>query len=138
MTQLKFWMTALSTISIAGSIVLGSTSAEACIFNKMKSGADSSNSPKQISLDIKNSLTSKEAGITAGIAAAAAGLFGLGVLYRSRREADEPTVLSFENVEFVNDQQVLHPEAPGGELDVTASQATAVDSSTDKEVALTK
>ncbi|MDY7022359.1 MAG: hypothetical protein SWJ54_13550 [Cyanobacteriota bacterium] len=138
MTQLKFWMTALSTVSIAGSVVLGATSAEACLFNKMKSAGDSSNSPKQVSLDVKSALTSKEAGITAGIAAAAAGLFGLGAFYRSRREADQPTVLSFENVEEFNDEQVLHPEAPGGELDVTDSEVTAVEEFTQKEVALTK
>ncbi|WP_413160049.1 hypothetical protein ACL6C3_16660 [Capilliphycus salinus ALCB114379] len=139
MTQFKFLMTALSTVTIAGSVILGSTSAEACLYNKLKSGSNAFNSPDQVGFGWKDLLTSNDVAKAAGIAVATgtAGLFGLGFWSYRRREA-ELAAMSFEGEDQVNDEVKLHPEAPGGELEVKDNTATSDRESSQKQVVLTK
>lgn len=139
MTQFKFLITALSTVSIAGSIILGSTSAEACLYNKLKSGTSRFNSTDKIAVNWKNLLTSKDIAKAAGIAAATgtAGFLGLGLWYQRRRQA-ELAAMSFDNVDEVNDGAKVHPEAPGGELEMQENTATSKEESTQKEVVFSK
>ncbi len=139
MTQFKFLITALSTVSIAGSMILGSTSAEACLYNKLKSGTSSFNSTDKISVNWKNLLTSQDIAKAAGIAAATgtAGFLGLGLFYYRRRQA-ELAAMSFESVDEVNDVAKVHPEAPGGELEMQENTATSKEESVQKEVVFSK
>ena len=139
MTQFKFLMSALSTVSIAGSIILGSTSAEACLYNKLKSGSNSFNSTDQVAFNWKNLLTSKDIAKAAGITAATgtAGFLGLGLLYHRRREA-ELAAMSFEIDDQLNDPVKLHPEAVDGELEIKDNATTSGAESSQKEVVLSK
>jgi hypothetical protein len=139
MPQFKFLIGALSTVSIAGSLILGSTSAEACLYNKLKSGSSSFNSTDKIAVNWKNLLTSKDIAKAAGIAAVTgtAGFLGLGLWYQRRREA-ELAAMSFESADEVNDATKVHPEAPGGELDMQENTATLKEESAQKEVVFSK
>ena len=140
MTQLKFLTAALSTVSIAGSLILGSTSAEACLYNKLKSGSNGFDSTEKVSFNWNNLLTSKDITKTAGIAGATgtAGVLGLfGLFYHRRRQA-ELAAMSFEGEDRVEDEVKLHPEAPGGELEIEDNAATSGEESSQKEVVLTK
>lgn len=139
MTHFKFLMTALSTVTIAGSVILGSTSAEACLYNKLKSGSKGLNSPEKIAFNRNNFLISNDIVKAAGIAVATgtAGLFGLGFCSYRRREP-ELDGISFEIYDRVNDATKVYPEAPGGELDMQENTATSKEESAQKEVVFSK
>ena len=139
MTQFKFLITALSTVSIAGSIILGSTSAEACLYNKLKSGSSSFNSTDKVAFNWKNLLTSQEIAKAAGIAAATgtAGFLALGLFYYRRRDAKLAS-RSFESFAEVSDPVKLHPEAPSSELEIQDDATISGAESSQKEVVLMK
>ncbi len=119
MKLFKSLMTVVPTLAIAGTVVLSATSAEACLFNKFKSGSGSTNSASLVSPELKNFLTSKSGAILGGMTAATgvAGVAGLGLLYRSRRVAQQDATTTSQS-NLITDKVDQHPEAPGGELDL--------------------
>ncbi len=75
----------------------------------------------------------------AGIAAVigSAGLIGYGLFDRSRRAA-KLTEFSLESNNELEDTVKLHPEAPGGELEIHQDLTASVEEASQKEVVLTK
>ena len=133
MSKFKFLIAALSSVCIAGSFVSASTAASGCLYNKLKSNSAGTDSAAGVDL---SGFKGKSAAGIAGIAGIAS-LSGLGLFYYRRREA-ELAAMSFDLNDDINDGVKLHPEAPGGELEIEDTGATSPAESSEKEPVLTK
>lgn len=113
-------LTLLTTVSVSAA-VSGAAEAKPCFYNKLDSQALASKfNLSNGSLWNKIPPIKPEYGAMAGLALSGVGLLGLGTIYLKRRSAE----VADNSVAILLEEPVYteHPEAPGGELDVVASE----------------
>lgn len=126
MNKIQTLLLTLLTVVSVGTAVSGAAEASPCFYNKLKSQSLAGNSNFNSGLLWSKMPPIKpEYGAIAGLAVSGAGLLGLGTIYLKRRAAEVADTSGFDLLE--EPIYTEHPEAPGGALDVVASEVQATE-----------
>lgn len=147
MKKIHVLASVLSTVAIAGGVLV-SNSAEACPFSGKDKSFKSESSLISLNSWLSKTFSHKSNLTIAGIATGTLGLTGLGAFYASRRltrKAEANIDAANESMEVPVEEILikLHPEAPGGDLDlvednVSNTQSEVLADTAEKEIALVK